>query len=494
MTDESEVFLSRVGMGLLSLCGRVADAVRASRCGAEGVPLRSVLDQALPSAQQQEGKGEGKSGSSNRSKNRVMLERSVALYLDKRGIYILDARANRVDRTQISSYFDKDASRACNLRVAYEVEGNSWKDSNLRAWQEKPTPTALAVIDALRAAGARGMFLSDLTAAVPALRKDANLIDKLVLMNVITKRVMQPLSECPRPRSSFRAVLCHLEVLAASYEPGADGLCEDLAATADGALALLDGGMDAACKLGLLDNSNRIDASKFSKFMNLPDETVDAIRSAVEMCSNHSKYKFYEVVDASQRRLPASTWMIGPGVDEINAISAPGAELSTFAEEIEGSGGSSDNVMLSLPLYEQLLHIVSTLHGGTGVTAKDIATSLGISYKRAAKQLKELVGTYGFAQETVLVKKAVMIKVLPPHWDVFADGGINVFSGGTRSKVERTVADASLSAPASSASSSSSSDALQAAVIERTSAGGNYFGSHAPSKGPLEAIDLSIGL
>jgi hypothetical protein len=258
-------------------------------------------------------------------------------------------------------------------------------------------------------------------------------------------------------------------VFALEYEPGADGLQEDLSATADGALALLDAGMDAACRYRLVEDSQGVSSAKLCKFMNLPESTMESIRSAVDICSNHSRYRFYEVSGHVQGVEPTAssgeTWFIGPASDDSQIRSE--FEVSAFAEQTSGEA------ILSLPMYEQLLHVVCSANGGLGVTAKDIASLLGISYKRAAKHVKELVSSYGFNQETVLVKKAMMIKVLSPHWDVIADGGINIVPSTIASRSgdsTLTIVDSGIPSSAPTRSSSSSSSSTATAVVAATAA------------------------
>jgi hypothetical protein len=502
-------------LGHLSLCKYVADIV--TRSGDGGILFGTIFvafpRRTPPSPFEVRVSEVG---------NKNAVKKSIAFYLEKKGFVFMDRQGRPVDRASLATYFGNDStfdglvvscatgssavvpfplsmerkalstdqpSRATTANSSNE--NRCLVESGLRIWQESPTSTAFAVINALRAAGVRGMFLSDLTAAVPALRKDPNLIDKLVRMNVISKRAVHPLFEYPRPRTSFRAILCHLTVFALEYEPSADGLQEDPSANADGALALLDAGMDAArfvssgnlpnfvkvtpletinSRHQLFEDSNGITLSKLCRFMNIPENTMDAIRSAVNLCSNHSRYRFYEVSGCSHGLRPTASskeaWLIGlasddchirsVGVDDAISLavtpSPPLAEQTTFSKERIASpifaGSAIDGeAILSLPMFEQLLHVVCSANGGLGVTAKEIASSLGISYKRAAKHLKELVSSYGFVQETALVKKAMMIKVLSPNRDVIADGGINIFPSTKWSR--SGAAAASSSAPSS---------------------------------------------
>jgi hypothetical protein len=231
-------------------------------------------------------------------------------------------------------------------------------------------------------------------------------VDKLVGLGYIEKRSINPLTTSKHSRIESKAVVLHSKRYAAYYDDGADGVRVIVGSS------YLDKIHDLI--IDLLDRKmlRSMPSRDVQKHLGMSRWDMQALRNATigqdKKEREAMRVCFFQrtgnvVYDSGVIGPETMLWYVGRAAD--------------FSERDDAGGeGQGFTCPRNVPVHETVAAVLNDPQkGANGLTANDIRTVTGATYKRAAKVFTEFHKTFGYPLEKVQEGRQLRHKLLPKH-------------------------------------------------------------------------------
>jgi hypothetical protein len=245
-----------------------------------------------------------------------------------------------------------------------------------------------SAIHAVALSRERGLMVHELHALLPELKKDSNMLDRLLLRGLIIKRIVLPIPSHPNPRAAIRGSIFHLRRFAGMYNPEADGFITESDLFSFWPLAT------AVAQHLIRSSLTEAPIVTVAKSMYIYIGALRAMRTHLSDSREKAPVKFTE-----EKKYTSSGLYLIQTVSLNNAVESHEKPLNK-------------ETVMNLPVYEQLLvHLLNATDAG--INTVDLAAPLQMRYKVSAKIVKSMLQTYSLQYSQVPVAKTVVTRIKP---------------------------------------------------------------------------------